>query len=251
MSTLILTSRACADTQRLWRAAIARDWEIDRHRGPTLPETIGPPPYVLYTEEVYAAAVASLLGVQLVEPSLDWLANLPGEYAQRWIRFTTMGKARDARHPQFVKPPNDKSFEARVYDSGLALPSHIPEQAQVLVADPVEWVIEFRCFVLDRRVITLSPYLREGILLESVGFVADEAEICAARKFAEQLLNDAAVDVPSAVVLDVGYIKNRGWGAIELNSATSSGIYGCDADSILDVLAHATRPIQQKPTTEN
>lgn len=242
MPTLVLTSRTCADTQRLWRAAIDRGWDVDRHRGPMLPEQFGPPPYVLYTEALYAPSVSKMLGLRLIEPPVDWLAGLPGKYAQRWVRFTTMGDARSATSPQFVKPPNDKSFEARVYDTGLDLPSDPPDETPVLAADPVTWTVEFRCFVLNRHVQTLSAYLRGGVFLEQSRFAAGEQELEDALSFAERLLGDQTVEMPDAVVLDVGHIDDRGWAVVELNAATSSGIYGCDADPVLDVLQHAAVP---------
>ena len=183
-----------------------------------------------------------MLGVSLIEPPVNWLAELPGEYTQRWVRFTTIRNARTATTRQFVKPPNDKSFEARVYDTGLDLPSDPDDETPVLVADPVVWTIEFRCFVLNRRVLTLSPYLRGGVFLEQSGFTAGEQEFADALSFAERLVCDSAVDMPDAVVLDVGHIDDRGWAAVELNAATSSGIYGCDANRVLDVLQHATVP---------
>lgn len=240
MPTLVLTSRTSADTQLLWRAAIDRGWDVDRHRGPSLPDSLGPPPHVLYTEALYAPVLAHQLGITLIEPPLDWLARMPARYTQRWIRLTTMGQARTAIIPQFVKPPNDKSFEARVYPTGLDLPSDPPDDAPVLVADPVTWTIEFRCFVLERRVVTLSPYLRGEILLEESGFEAEPPETAAALSFAERLLGDPDVDLPAAIVLDVGHIMDRSWAVIELNAANSSGIYGCDANRVLDVLQRAS-----------
>lgn len=242
MPTLVLTSRTGADTQRLWRAAIDRGWNVDRHRGPMLPDSVGPPPYALDTEALDAPHLAQQLGVTLIEPPLDWLARAPANYTQRWVRLTTMGQARTATTPQFAKPPNDKSFEARVYPTGLDLPSDPPDDAPVLVADPVTWTVEFRCFVRDRRVVTLSPYLRGGILLEQSGFAAESLETENAVSFAERLLGDVNVELPNAIVMDVGHILDRGWAVIELNAATSSGIYGCDANAVLDVLQLATIP---------
>lgn len=242
MTTLLLTARHNADTQALWRAAVQRGWDVERMRGPVLPEGLSGPPYVLYTEALYAPVVAERLGLELLTPPADWLARLPARYTQRWVRLTTLGEARAATEPQFVKPPNDKSFEARVNASGLDLPSDPPDDTPVLIADPVQWTIEFRCFVLDRQVVTMSAYLRHGILLAPEGFTASQEETAAASGFAERLLADRHVELPDAVVLDVGHIAGRGWAAVELNEATSSGIYGCDSDRVLDVLARATQP---------
>jgi hypothetical protein len=108
-----------------------------------------------------------------------------------------------------------------------------------LIAEPVRWRIEFRCFVRDRSVLTLSPYLRDGIFLEKEGFDALPEEFDSASAFADRLLSDSEIDLPSAVVLDIGLIDERDWAVIELNPAYSSGIYGCDPDAVLTVVEGA------------
>ena len=53
--------------------------------------------------------------MSLAEPPDDWLPRLPMEYRKREVRLSTLGEARKLAAPAFVKPPNDKSFAARVY----------------------------------------------------------------------------------------------------------------------------------------
>jgi hypothetical protein len=243
MTTLLMTSRPTADTQSLWRAAVGRGWDVVRVQGLKLPEYHGSPPFAVYTEEIFAASLAKMVGLSLIEPDVDCLARLPGEYTQRHVRIGVIGEARELTEPMFVKPPNDKSFPAAVYPSGLDLPSFLDDGDPVLIADPVEWEVEFRCFVLDRTILTLSPYLRNGILCESDGFAADSREVEQARAFAETVLDDMSVDMPDAIVLDVGRIAGRGWAVVELNAASSSGIYGCDPDAALTVIAASCRAI--------
>jgi hypothetical protein len=141
--------------------------------------------------------------------------------------------------PFFAKPPNDKSFEAAVYSSGSELPAEFDSAMSVLVAEPVEWEDEYRCFLLDGQVRAASPYLRRGKLAESEGFIATAEELAAASAFAESVAADPKVTLPRAVVLDVGKIAGRGWAVVEANGAWGSGIYGCDPEAVLDVIRHA------------
>lgn len=245
MATLILSSRATPDSQRLWRAAIARQWDVERSIGPKLPVPLPGGPYLIYHEALFAPLIAQQLGLSLIEPPEDWLARLPAKYTQRWIQFTTMSVARSSISPQFVKPPNDKSFTAQVYSNGLDLPSEPNESSPVLISEPVRWMIEFRCFIVERRLATISPYLEDGILLDRNEYQTDPVYVNSAFKFVEQLLSDSTVELPRAVVLDVGYIQNRDWAVVELNPAYSSGIYGCDADAVLDVLIKAVEPLKE------
>ncbi len=241
MHTLILTPRMTDDSVALWRAAGQRGWNVERLTSWRLPEylkSVENP--VLYVEALTAPMMAEELGLELVEPPEDWLTHLPWKYAKRTIALSTLGEARKRTEKAFIKPPNDKSFAAAVY-MGSELPEDFDDTKPVLISDIVDWELEFRCFILDRKVVTLSPYLRNGVLQRDAGFPATEGELCDARQFAETMLADPAIAFPKATVLDVGLIKDQGWATIEQNAAWASGMYGCDANGVLDVLVHATR----------
>ena len=161
MTTLLLSSRHTGDDQALWRAAIGRSWSVERARGIRLPE-IDDTEIVVYVEALFAPTIANSLGLSLLDPADDWLTTLPPRFTQRAIRLMTLGEAKSLTLPAFVKPPNDKSFEAKVYALGAELPDAFDDSMTVLVAEPVKWETEFRCFALDGTVSTLSPYLRNG-----------------------------------------------------------------------------------------
>lgn len=111
----------------------------------------------------------------------------------------------------------------------------------VYVSEPVEWLIEFRCFILNSEVATLSIYSRNGILVETNDgeWLASDSEINTARTFITTLLNDNKVKIPPACVIDIGNIKGRGWAVVEANPVWASGIYGCNPHAILNVLARS------------
>jgi len=191
-------------------------------------------------ESLFAPTVAQQLGLELAETSMSWLPALPQEYRRRDVRLTTLAEVPNEQCPLFIKPPNEKSFPAQVYEDTDALLRDYEPDTAVLVASPVQWMVEFRCFCLDGCVRTLSPYLREGQLCRLDGFSATEDELEQARGFAERVLRDARVHVPRAIVLDAGTIAGEGWAVVEANAAWGSGIYGCDPDEVLNVLEHAT-----------
>lgn len=239
MTTLLMSSRHTNDDQALWRAAIGRAWSVARARGIRLPE-IDDSEIVLYMEALYAPTIARLIGRQLLDPAEDWLVNVPHEFTKRRITLTTLGQAHGLTDPAFVKPPNDKSFAAQVYESGACLPQEFDTDMPVLVSEPVQWEAEFRCFCLDGRVRTLSPYLRSGRHAKHTDYTAASDELRAATEFAETVLATPEIGTPRAVVLDVGQIVGQGWAVVEANGAWGSGIYGCDPGVVLDVIRHAT-----------
>ena len=239
MPTLILTPRYTEDSQALWRAAGELGWGVERLAGWRVPERVSSSvDPVLYVEGLLGPTVAKELGLRLAEPEVDWLPRLPYEYRKRRIVGMSLGEARQLTEPAFVKPPNDKSFPARVY-LGSELPVGYDDASPVLVAEVVSWEVEFRCFVLNGRPHTTSIYERSGELQRDYGFPASEAEIEEAESFVQAVLADHRVKVCPATVLDVGVIRGRGWAVIEQNGAWGSGIYGCNPVRVLEVLRHA------------
>ncbi|GAA0296268.1 hypothetical protein GCM10009540_14260 [Streptomyces turgidiscabies] len=215
------------------RAEVLREWRVPE-------EWRGAEGATLYAGPLFADAVATGLGLGLLEAPPDWLARLPYELTHRAIEFSTVAEARQLRRPAFVKPPNDKSFPARVYPDGSRLPGPdaVDDGTPVLVSDIVTFAVEYRLFLLDGEVRTGSRYLTDGEL-DVVPLDEDprRAEVLA---FAGRL---APSYLPSAVVVDVGLLtEGSRWAVVEANAAWASGHYACDPDAALDVVLHAARP---------
>lgn len=246
MPTLILPPRYTPDSIAMWRAALRAGWDVERLAGWQAPEHLRDMDPVLYGEPLFAAAVADALGLALLEPDPGWLPALPSAYRGRAVDLTTLGEARAAVMPAFIKPAADKSFPARVYPTGADLPKeeNLPSDQLVLIATPVHWTVEFRFFVLDGTIATGSVYIREGGLAEAEdgSWPADPEQHAAALGFAETVIADPAAAVPTAVVLDVGHIHGHGWAVVEANSAWGSGLCGCDPAKVLPVLRRACSP---------
>jgi hypothetical protein len=243
MTTLVLPPLYTEDSIALWRAALEAGWQTERLAGWRVPETLKGRDVVLYGEPLFAAVVAEELGVALLEPPADWLARLAERYRRRAVRHTTLAEARRLTEPAFVKPAEEKCFPARVYRHGGELPAEevLPGLTPVLIAEPVFWEAEFRCFVLQGEVQTLSIYLRNGELAraEDGSWPSTEGEIGVAREFAAAVLHDRDLSLPPAVVLDVGRIQGRGWAVVEANAAWGSGLYGCEPGTVLRVVQRA------------
>lgn len=240
MPTLILTPRFTEDAQALWRAAGQLGWGVERLTTWRVPDELrATPEPVLYLEALFGPILAKQFGLRLFEPAIDWLPRLPEEFRKRRVSLMRLREARQLTDLAFIKPPNDKSFPARVY-AGSELPVGYDEESPVLVAEVVRWEVEFRCFVLDRQPKTISVYLRNGELQRDQGFAASMTELAEAESVVRAILADSRVDLPRAAVLDVGIIAGRGWAVVEQNAAWGSGIYGCDPVHVLEVLRHAS-----------
>jgi hypothetical protein len=158
--TLITSPRITADSSALMKAAQQLGRRTVRLPNFRPQMDLQDQHVSLYGEPLFAAIVSSKLNHVLIEPTYDWLLTLPSEYTQRKIRHMTLAEARSAEYPSFVKNADGlKGFEAKVYNipSDLPSPDFYSESLPVLVAEPVTWEVEYRCFVLNREVVTLSP----------------------------------------------------------------------------------------------
>jgi hypothetical protein len=240
MPTLVLPPRYTPDSISLWRQANELGWQVERLQHWRAPESLRDHEIVLYGESLFAAVVADELGIALLEAPFHWLADLPEIYRKRKVIFTTLAEASSYRQRAFIKPADDKCFPAQVYQSGEELPKSdvLPDATPVLISEVVDWEIEFRCFVLEGKVETFSPYLRDGELAQERdgNWTASPEEINEALQFADSVLADSQVKLPPSVVIDVGVITGAGWAVIEANPSWGAGIYGCDAAKVLGVI---------------
>ena len=240
---LILSPRYTTDSIALAKAAANAGWSVQRLLSWHIPAGATPESTALYGEPFFAAAIAEQLSLHLFEPSFDWLPTLPQQYMKRRVSLVSLSEARLLTQAAFIKPADDKCFPAQVYQTGAKLrdTEHLPDETPVLMSEPVKWEVEYRGFILNREVMTLSPYFRDGNLVqtEDESWSAPDEEVGEAFGFFRLLLQDEAVRLPPAVVVDIGNIQGLGWAVVEANAAWSSGIYGCDPSQVLPVIENA------------
>jgi hypothetical protein len=247
--TLVLSPRYTSDSRTLRSAAERAGWSVVRLSTRAVPSFVRGRDVVFYGEPAFADVVAASRAIALLQPTPTWLTTVPEEHLRRAVRTSTFGQATKLQRPAFVKAASErKPFPSTVYEAGADLRSAASagcaESVPVLVAEPVEWDLEVRCFVHDRALVSLSSYLRSGrsALAADGSWPLTDAERDAAADFVARLLGDSRVTLPAAVALDVGLIPGRGWAVVEINSAWGSGLYGCEPGSVLPVLARASVP---------
>jgi hypothetical protein len=253
---LLLAPVYTDDSEALWKAALKAGWRVERVRGWEVPAGLQGQnvAYYGFLRPVLATMLMDSLGRVLLEPPLEWLPSLPDPFLKRTVRFASLGDARRLTVPAFVKPAEDKHFPARVYARGTDLPpdGRFSDALPVLISDPVDWEVEYRCFVLGGSVLTLSPYWRHGILARTPDgrWPCDPSEAQEASDFARTVLESEKVMAPPALVLDIGRIAGRGWAIVEANPAWASALYGCPPGQVLSVVARACRARDQMPAAD-
>jgi len=160
--TLILPPRYTDDSNKMWKAAIDLGWEVERINW-LIPPGFAPAKPVIYGEPLFNQFVADQLGVTLSSPWPDFLQCIDEKYTKRRIGYLSAKETRLLEGPIFLKPPNNKTFPAGVYNSGLNLPDFVQDSEIVLWSEPVFWLSEFRFFIYDRKIKTHSIYSYKGI----------------------------------------------------------------------------------------
>lgn len=246
MPTLLLPPRYSSDSRDLRQAAEKLGWNTFRFSSWNPSQRSFPGKIALYGEPLFIDVIASLLDIVVLDHPITWLPSLPENLVKRKITLMTLDEVRLLTLPQFIKPAEHKDFPAGVYTMSVAAPEGsdtLPGSLPVLIADPVHWDIEFRFFILERKIQTYSAYLSQGnVIYEHQGnWDVDGDETKRACLFVEEILANPNVALAPAIVLDVGRIRGRGWAIIETNGAWGSGLYGCNPSLVLPVLLRATR----------
>jgi hypothetical protein len=240
MTTLVLSPRFHDDSQKMWRAAIARNWNVHRAIRYMPPYEPGGTDDVccVYGEVSFCDIMAERLDLGLLEPPVDWLGTLPEELVKRVLWTGTIADLGKVQSRSFIKPANDKVFAAAVYEKGSDVPTrYVDSNCPIVVSEVVAFDIEVRLYVKDGKIATADYY-------RLVGETTEEEALSQAMDFARPHLS--SFDLPSSVVVDVGHIEGRGWAFVEANQLYASGIYGnADPEKILDLVLRAAGPLSR------
>lgn len=245
MPTLLLSRSCRPEAERLAQVARQAKWNHQWIGLRRVPEQLHGTEFGLYAQTDVALGVARRHDLALIEPSFDILARFPERHVCRQMRFMPLTQAKTIREPVFVKPADctHKCFDAAVYESGwhILCADDLDPMTPVLVSEPVEWAVEYRAIVLERRVVTFSPYIRGGWrACDTEGnWPYPAAEGAEAIAFCESIMADQTIDLPPVFTLDIGMIEGRGWAIVELNPVWCSGLLGCDLSRMLLPLLRA------------
>jgi hypothetical protein len=243
MPTLVLSTWSLPASRSLAHAAQGVGWAVCTFD--ESPKVKARDKVVFYGGTDLALAVASQFHVALLEPPFDLLAKLPVEFRRRAVEYARFGDLDRLKTPTFVKPADalNKSFDAGIYATAgeIRVAKGIDPQAPVLLAEPVEWSAEYRCFIREGELAAWSPYLSFGRpVWKPFGQRTLPAQTPAnLLSFCKRLFSPSRVLFPPAFVMDVGLIDDRGWAVVEFNPAWCSGILGADPKNVLVVLDRA------------
>jgi hypothetical protein len=126
------------------------------------------------------------------------------------------GSCDRAEPPVFVKPLRDpKAFPARVVAAfrDLIPLSHLPADFAVLASEPIEFVSEWRFFVLGGRVVGAGWYAGDPLTFPDAGVVAEAVRVWGAA-------------APAGYGIDFGVAADGRTLLVEVNDGYSLGCLG-------------------------
>lgn len=142
----------------------------------------------------------------------------------REIIFTTLKEAKEkfaaVDKPMFVKPVMGKQFNGNLWKSFLDLIplANVPDDAQVIVSEPINFISEFRAYINDKEIVGVKHYagdwqrtIQKSTIEESIKMFKSS---------------------PVAYALDFGLTKKNNIYQdilVEVNDGTSLGNYGLDS----------------------
>jgi hypothetical protein len=155
------------------------------------------------------------LGISKPLP-LDYPDELT-EYCGRMIHQSQFGEIANIKWPLFIKPVKHKLFTGRVYSGNIhdriAL-AGIQDDERIWVSPVVDFNAEFRCFVLENKLLGVRLYRGDW----SVG--PEKATVYGAVM--------AYSSAPVAYALDFGVTSDGRTLLVEANDAFALGNYGLD-----------------------
>jgi hypothetical protein len=249
MPTLLLSTLDLPAAPALADVARRSGWRVFALDDNSSPRTSGQ--VVFYGGADAALSVATRFRLALLEPPLDLLTRLPMEFRLRTVEYGTVHDLSRLKAPAFIKPADalNKAFDAGITTDvrEIRIAKDVDPGTAILVAEPVQWLAEYRCFILERKIATMSPYLSFGRpVWRPYGQGGEEARECShVRAFCERMFSRSRVTFPPAFVLDVGLIEDRGWAAVEFNPVWCSGLLGANPCRVLDVLQRACRNAEE------
>ncbi len=235
---IVLSPNFSEDSKIISQAIINTEFTTMRFGSWNVPAEYQNNVVAVYGEDLFTTIVAEQCKLQLLKPADDWLASVPTKYTLRNITYNRFGNIQNVQN-KFIKPVDFKFFPAGVYTSVEEIQGYstIDKNIEVFVSDVVNWAIEVRCFMIDRQLQTWSTYIYNGkIELKDTMLQNEESEML---NFLNEFLADTTIDLPKAVVIDVGYIPKNGWALIEANPVWSSGVYACDPKKVIQTIVRS------------
>lgn len=244
MPILILSPRNTQDSLTLLQTAFQQGWKVYKLANWRIPDNFEETDKIaIYGEPLFAKIIAAQLNKVLLEPMHNWLTQLDFSYTQRKIDYLPLKALEKISFPSFIKPPDDKLFPAKIYQSPQEIleQKHIDKEQYILTSQPVSFIKEFRLHILQNEILGCSRYAVDGKL----DITCQDKDIKNAIDFTQSLIQNLSHTLPPVIVIDVGLLNTKQWAVIEANPCFGSGLYANPPYAILTMLLVCCRDLSE------
>lgn len=227
-NTLVISDKPDSE-----RDALAAEW--GKQIGPVLrlgrfwePPVLNPRTTKVYGADSYCLVLAQKLGLQLISPDDDLIFTVPNTYLQRCIVRKSLTQSDTLPYPIFIKALIPKLFCAKVFQQQSELLDEckgLEMDTEIMVSEVVDIQAEARFFLHSNRIVDCSLYEGQAPLTDAITLI-------------QCLVAD--INLPSTVVVDLGYLSNGHWCIIEFNASWGSGLNGCSPKKVLECINAAS-----------
>lgn len=194
--------------------------------------------------------IRATVPLNLATINAEWLTELPRALLLRDIQVGTLAQVKSLgfQHLAYCKPAEVKISDAPAqwveidYFVEHLLSLGVPPDTKIQFAsDFLDIKTEYRCFINNKKVATVSTYLNEGVAFGGEGLVCDLVNENKAKEFATYALSIIGDNQPIAYTLDVGQLSNGEFFVVEANPAWASNPYDCDkVEAVKAIVAGST-----------
>lgn len=161
-----------------------------------------------------------------IPPNVDYPEEL-ADFLGRKIWKSTLEEVRSSIHPLFVKPQEHKAFSGFLWQNDEGSRGRIvtqPDDCPVFIAEPVQFVAEYRSFILHRKIIDCRRYKGDWSIAPN-------------KDIAENAVKIMGKTAPHAYCLDWGITSEGKTILVEMNEGYAFGHYGLHPVSYAHMLS--------------
>lgn len=150
------------------------------------------------------------------KPTLPDYPEALSSFYHRKISESTLGEVMEKGEPVFIKPLDHKLFTGFVWSPATAIKAaHISKQEPVFTSEVLDFVSEYRCFILDGEILGVKHYYGDWS-------VAPDSKVVNACVLSMRYDRGYR----TAYSIDFGITADGVTAVVECNDATSLGSYG-------------------------
>lgn len=194
-------------------------------------ESIAGQPIALYGNQTFSLVLAQIYNIELISPDDTLIARLDSKWTKRHIELKIIEQVAPTDFPVFIKPAIPKLFLAGIFQTHedfMQVINGLQNDEKLIISSIIDpFQAEARCFLMNGVIMDIALY--EG-----------SADLTAAKEFLTEFIEIHIAQLPTVVVVDLGFNESIGWFILEFNACWGAGLNNCNAENVIDCIIGAS-----------